>query len=198
MASKQLTFENEAREKIKSGVDKLARAVVSTMGPKGRTAMLDKGWGAPTETKDGVSVAEDIDLSCPYENCGAKMVREVASKTSDVAGDGTTTATLLAQSIFNEGLRFEIAGHSPAELNRGINLAVAEVEKYLTSIAKPVDSKRDISYVATVAANNDANVGKIIADAQDKVGKDGVITVSDGKTAETEVRVVEGMQFDRG
>ena len=198
MASKQLVFDTEAREKVKAGVEKLARAVVSTMGPRGRTALIDKGWGAPTVTKDGVSVAEDIELRCPYENCGAQMVRQVASKTSDAAGDGTTTATLLAESIFSEGLRYEVAGHSPADINRGINYAVEEVVKYLSKNTRNVESKRDVSFVATVAANNDKRVGSIIADAQEKVGRDGVITVADGKTAETEVRVVEGMQFDRG
>jgi chaperonin GroEL len=198
MAAKQLTFETEAREKIKRGVDKLARAVVSTMGPLGRAALLDKGWGAPTVTKDGVSVADEIDLKCPYENCGAQMVRSAASKTSDIAGDGTTTATLLAQAIFSEGLRYEVAGHSPSDINRGISAAVAEVTAYLGKKAKKITDKRDIAFVATVASNNDKAVGKIIADAQEKVGKDGVITVSEGKGAETEVKVVEGMQFDRG
>ncbi len=198
MGSKQLTFDVDARGKIRKGVEKLARAVVSTMGPKGRTALLDKGWGSPNVTKDGVSVAEEVELKDAYENCGAQMVRSVASKTSDVAGDGTTTATLLAEAIFTEGLRYEVAGHSPADINRGIQYALQEVIKRLKKQARPVDTKRDIAFVATVAANNDKSVGKIIADAQEKVGKDGVITVSEGKTAETEVKVVEGMEFDRG
>ncbi|MCK6439522.1 MAG: chaperonin GroEL, partial [Planctomycetes bacterium] len=198
MGAKQLTFDVEAREKIRGGVDKLVRAVASTMGPKGRTALLDKGWGAPNVTKDGVTVAEEIDLKCKYENCGAQMVREVASKTSDVAGDGTTTATVLAGAIFNEGLRYETAGHNPAAINRGIHFAVSEIIKALEKQARPVDGQKDIQFVAAVAANNDKSVGKIIAEAQEKVGKDGVITVDEGKSAETEIKVVEGMQFDRG
>ena len=198
MAAKQLTFNVEARDKIRTGVEKLARAVVATMGPKGRTALLDKGWGSPNVTKDGVSVAEEIDLKCPYENCGAQMVRSVASKTSDVAGDGTTTATLLAESIFTEGLRYEVAGHAPSDINWGINAALAEVTKYLEGQTRKIEGRRDVEFVATVAANNDPQVGKIIADAHEKVGKDGVTTVSEGKSAETEVKVVEGMEFDRG
>ncbi len=198
MAAKQLTFDSEAREKIRRGVDKLAKAVVSTMGPLGRCALLDKGWGAPSVTKDGVSVAEEIDLADPFENCGAQMVRSAASKTGDVAGDGTTTATLLAQAIFSEGLRYEVAGHAPSDINRGINAAVAEVVKQLEKKAKKISDKKDIAFVASVAANNDKAVGKIIAEAQEKVGRDGVVTVAEGKGAETEVKVVEGMQFDRG
>ena len=198
MGAKQLTFDSEAREKIRTGVDKLVRAVASTMGPKGRTALLDKGWGSPNVTKDGVTVAEEIDLKDKYENCGAQMVRAVASKTSDVSGDGTTTATVLAGAIFTEGLKQEVAGHSPAAINRGINFAVSEVVKLLQKQSKKVSGKQDIQFVAAVAANNDKRVGKIIAEAQEKVGKDGVTTVDESKTAETEVKVVEGMQFDRG
>jgi len=198
MPAKQIVFDTEAREKIAQGVAKLARAVVSTLGPKGQTAVLDKGWGAPNITKDGVSVAEEIELSDPYENCGAQMVKEVATKTSDVAGDGTTTATLLAHTIYSEGLKRVVAGYDPGALYSGIKKAVVRATEELKKISRKVEGKQDISFVAAVASNNDKQVGEIIAKAQEQVGKDGVITVEDGKGAETEVKVVEGMQFDRG
>lgn len=198
MAAKQLVFDAEAREKLGLGVSKLARAVVTTMGPKGQTAVLDKGWGSPNITKDGVTVAEEIELEDPFENCGAQMVKTVASKTSDVAGDGTTTATLLADTIYNEGLRRVTSGINATQLYRGIKRAVDTTVDAITKMARPVEGKKEVAFVATIAANNDSRVGKIIADAQEKVGKDGVITVDEGKTAETYVDVVEGMQFDRG
>ncbi|MCC6672385.1 MAG: chaperonin GroEL [Planctomycetes bacterium] len=198
--AKQLTFENEAREAILRGVGKLARAVVSTLGPRGRNAVLDKGWGGPTVTKDGVSVAEEIELENPYENMGAKLVKEAASKTSDVAGDGTTTATLLAHSILEEGVKYLTAGANHAALVKGIRTAVDAVTEELKRMAKkvPGTDAKAITQVATIASNNNAEIGKIIADAMAKVGQDGVITVEEGKTTETEVKIVEGMQFDRG
>ncbi|GIK53375.1 MAG: 60 kDa chaperonin 2 [Planctomycetota bacterium] len=198
MPAKQIVFDAEAREKIAQGVAKLARAVVTTLGPKGQTAILDKGWGAPNITKDGVSVAEEIELIDPYENCGAQMVKEVATKTSDVAGDGTTTATLLAHTIYSEGLKRVVAGYDPGALLSGIKKAVACATAELKKLSRKVEGKKDITFVAAVASNNDTEVGKIIAQAQEQVGKEGVITVEDGKGAETEVKVVEGMQFDRG
>jgi chaperonin GroEL len=198
MAAKQIVFDVEAREKLGKGIEKLARAVVSTLGPKGRTAVLDKGWGAPNITKDGVTVAEEIELQDPYENCAAQMVKQVASKTSDVAGDGTTTATLLAHAIFSEGLKHVTSGRNANGIFRGIKLAVEYAVTQLNKMARPVEGKKEVAYVATIAANNDPGVGKIIADAQEKVGKDGVITVDESKTAVTEVAIVEGMQFDRG
>jgi chaperonin GroEL len=197
---KQLVFENDAREAILRGVSKLARAVVSTLGPRGRNAVLDKGWGGPTITKDGVTVAEEIELDCAYENMGAKLVKEAASKTSDVAGDGTTTATLLAQSICEEGMKYLTAGANHAELIRGVRLAADKLVETLGKMKKdvPGNDQKAITQVAAIAANNDAEIGKIIADAMKKVGQDGVITVEEGKGLETEVKVVEGMQFDRG
>ncbi len=198
MPAKQIVFDAEAREKLARGVEKLARAVVTTLGPKGRTAVLDKGWGAPTITKDGVTVAEEIELQDPYENCAAQMVKQVASKTSDTAGDGTTTATLLAQAIFTEGIKHTMAGANIASIHRGINKGVDAAVAYIEKMKRPVEGKKDIAFVASIAANNDPRVGKIIADAQEKVGKDGVITVDESKTAETHVDWVEGMQFDRG
>jgi chaperonin GroEL len=196
--AKQLAFEQDAREAVRNGVTKLARAVKSTLGPKGRNAVLDKGWGAPTITKDGVSVAEEIDLVDPYENMGARLVREVASKTSDVAGDGTTTATVLAEAIFTEGMKHIVAGANPMDLSRGIQAAVEKVTAALKKTARPVEGKKEIEQVATIAANGDVEVGKKIADAMNKVGNDGVITVEEGKSLETTTEVVEGMQFDRG
>ncbi|MCB9933423.1 MAG: chaperonin GroEL [Planctomycetes bacterium] len=198
MAAKQIVFDVDAREKLAKGIEKLARAVVSTLGPKGRTAVLDKGWGAPNITKDGVTVAEEIELQDPYENCAAQMVKQVASKTSDVAGDGTTTATLLAHAIYSEGLKHVISGRNATAIYRGIKAGVDATIEQLNKMARPVEGKKEVAYVATIAANNDQRVGKIIADAQEKVGKDGVITVDESKTAETVVDVVEGMQFDRG
>jgi chaperonin GroEL len=196
--AKQMVFEADARDAIRRGVEKLAKAVTSTLGPRGRNAVLDKGWGAPTITKDGVTVAEEIQLSDPYEQMGAQLVKEVASKTSDVAGDGTTTATLLTESIFVGGLKAIAAGAAPARINAalqdGLNLALEALDK----LAKPVQGTAEVRQVGTISANNDPRVGKIIGDAMDKVGKDGVITVEEGKTLETDVTVVEGMQFDRG
>ncbi|MCA8912766.1 MAG: chaperonin GroEL, partial [Planctomycetes bacterium] len=194
MAAKQIIFDVDAREKLAKGIEKLAKAVVSTLGPKGRTAVLDKGWGAPNITKDGVTVAEEIELNDPYENCAAQMVKQVASKTSDVAGDGTTTATLLAHAVYSEGLRHVIAGRNATAIYRGIKQAVDHTVGQLDKMARPVEGKKEVAYVATIAANNDPRVGKIIADAQEKVGKDGVITVDESKTSETQVDVVEGMQ----
>ncbi len=197
--AKMLVFDDDARQKVLAGVSKLARAVKSTLGPRGRNAVLDKGWGAPNVTKDGVSVAEEIELKDPYENMGAQLVKEAASKTSDVAGDGTTTATLLAEAIYKEGLRRIAAGADPMALSRGIHKAVEAVVEHLHTIATEVKGdKKAIQEVATIASNNDAEIGKTIADAMAKVGADGVVTVEEGKGVETEVEVVEGMQFDRG
>ncbi len=197
--AKQLAFDAEARDAISVGVTNLARAVSATLGPRGRNAMLDKGWGAPTVTKDGVSVAEEIEFADPYQNMGARLIREVASKTSDVAGDGTTTATVLAAALYKEGLRHVVAGANAVELQRGMLDAVAHVVANLKKMSKHVaGDKKSIMQVATISANGDKEIGKIIADALEKVGKDGVVTVEEGKSLETEVDVVEGMQFDRG
>ena len=196
--AKQLLFETDAREAIQRGVQKLAKAVTTTLGPRGRNAVLDKGWGAPTITKDGVSVAEEIQLKDPYEQLGAQLVREVASKTSDTAGDGTTTATLLTEAIFSGGLRAITAGAAPVRVIQGVKDGAAAVTRALDKAAKPVGKSSEIAQVATISANNDTTVGKLIANAMEKVGNDGVITVEDGKSLETEVTVVEGMQFDRG
>ena len=198
MAAKQLAFNEEARGSIKLGVDQLAEAVKVTLGPKGRNVVLDKKFGAPTITKDGVTVAKEVELEDPYENMGAQMVKEVASKTSDVAGDGTTTATILAQSIFREGLKNVAAGHNPMALKRGIEKAVATVVNAIQALSKEVSEKSEIAQVAAISANNDDDIGELIADAMDKVGKDGVITVEEAKSLETTLDVVEGMQFDRG
>jgi len=198
MAVKELTFDVDARHALLAGVEKLSRAVKSTLGPKGRTAVLDKSWGGPTVTKDGVSVAEEIELRNKAENMGALLVKEAASKTSDEAGDGTTTATVLAEALFREGLRHIAAGVDANALVRGMKLAVTAAAGSINEQSVPVKGKSDIQSVATISANNDPEVGKIMADAFDKVGKDGVITVEEGKTRETEVKVVEGMQFDRG
>ncbi|TDJ54729.1 MAG: chaperonin GroEL [Ignavibacteria bacterium] len=198
MMAKLVEFDSAARSGLKTGVDKLADAVKVTLGPKGRNVILEKKFGAPTITKDGVTVAKEIELDDPVENMGAQMVREVASKTSDVAGDGTTTATVLAQAIYREGLRNVTAGANPMDLKRGIDLATTEVVKFLKSISKDVDGRKDIAQVGSISANNDSTIGNLIADAMDKVGKDGVITVEDAKGTETALEVVEGMQFDRG
>src|ERR671928_277810 len=198
MAAKQIAFDQEAREAMRRGVSKLARAVKVTLGPKGRNVILQKSFGSPTVTKDGVTVAKEIDLEDKYENMGARMVREVASKTSDVAGDGTTTATVLAEAIFNEGLRAVVSGVNPMLMKRGIEKAVDDIIEKLKKMSIPVKNKKDLENVATIAANNDTSIGKIIAEAMDKVGKDGVITVEEAKTMETALEVVEGMQFDRG
>ena len=198
MPAKQLAFDEEARSAMKRGVDTLANAVRVTMGPKGRNVVLDKKFGAPTITKDGVSVAKEIELEDPYENMGAQMVKEVASKTSDEVGDGTTTATVLAQAIYREGLKNVTAGRNPMSLKRGIDKASVAVAAELANLSTPHETREQISQVAAISANNDTEIGELIADAMEKVGKDGVITVEDGKTLETEVEVVEGMQFDRG
>jgi len=198
MAAKQLLFDEAARQALLRGVSKLARAVTATLGPKGRNVVLDKKFGSPTVTKDGVTVAKEIELEDAYENMGAQMVREVASKTSDIAGDGTTTATVLAEAIFREGLKNVTAGASPISLQRGIQKAVEAAVEQLAKIAKKVKDKEEIKQVATVSANWDATIGEIIADAMDKVGKDGTITVEEAKTIETTLDVVEGMQFDKG
>jgi len=198
MAAKQIAFDQEARDALRKGVAKLARAVKVTLGPKGRNVILQKSFGSPTVTKDGVTVAKEIDLEDKYENMGARMVREVASKTSDVAGDGTTTATVLAEAIFNEGLRSVVAGVNPMLMKRGIEKAVDDIVERLKKAKIDVKTKKDLENVATVAANNDTEIGRIIAEAMEKVGKDGVITVEEGKTLETTHEFVEGMQFDRG
>ena len=198
MAAKQLLFDEAARQAILRGVSKLSRAVVATLGPKGRNVVLDKKFGSPTVTKDGVTVAKEIELEDPYENMGAQMVREVASKTSDNAGDGTTTATVLAESIYREGLKFVTSGANPIGIQRGINKAVEAAVAHLDKISKKVKDKEEIKQVATVSANWDDTIGEIIADAMDKVGKDGTITVEEAKTIETTLEVVEGMQFDKG
>src|SRR6266851_3337971 len=198
MAAKQLIFDEAARQALLRGVQKLSRAVKATLGPKGRNVVFDKKFGAPTVTKDGVMVAKEIELQNACENMGAQMVREVASKTSDDAGDGTTTATLLAEAIYREGLKFVAAGANPIGIQRGIQKAVAAAVEHLDRISKKVKDKEEIKQVATVSANWDATIGQIIADAMDKVGKDGTITVEEAKSIETTLEVVEGMQFDKG
>jgi len=198
MAAKQLVFDEEARHALLAGVAKLARAVKATLGPKGRNVVLDKKFGSPTVTKDGVTVAKEIDLEDAYENMGAQMVREVASKTSDAAGDGTTTATVLAEAVYREGLKYVTSGANPIGIQRGINKAVDSAVAQLAKIAKKVKDKDEIKQVATVSANWDGTIGEIIADAMDKVGKDGTITVEEAKSIETTLDVVEGMQFDKG
>ncbi|MEZ6092042.1 MAG: chaperonin GroEL [Pirellulaceae bacterium] len=196
--AKIIAFEQEARESIRRGVSKLARAVKVTLGPKGRNVIIQKSFGSPLVTKDGVSVAKEIDLEDVYENMGARMVREVASKTSDVAGDGTTTATVMAEAIFNEGLKAVVAGVNPIQMKRGIDRAVVDITDQLKKMAIKVKTKDDMANVATVASNNDREIGGLLADAMEKVGKDGVITVDEGKSLHTEQEWVEGMQFDRG
>jgi chaperonin GroEL len=196
--AKKLFFNTDARERLKKGVDTLADAVKVTLGPKGRNVILDKKFGAPTITKDGVTVAKDIEIKEPIENMGAQLVKEVASKTADTAGDGTTTATVLAQAIFSAGIKNVAAGANPMDLKRGIDKAVTAVVKSLKDQSRPINSSNEIAQVATISANNDTEIGKMIADAMDKVGKDGVITVEEARGTETEVKTVEGMQFDRG
>ncbi len=198
MAAKQLIFDEAARQALLKGVQKLAKAVVATLGPKGRNVVLDKKFGSPTVTKDGVTVAKEIELEDPYENMGAQMVREVASKTSDAAGDGTTTATVLAEAIYREGLKYVTSGANPIGIQRGIQKAVDAATEQLAKIAKKVKDKEEIKQVATVSANWDTTIGEIIAEAMDKVGKDGTITVEEAKSIETTLDYVEGMQFDKG
>ncbi len=198
MAAKEVKFGDTARHKMVAGVNILADAVKVTLGPKGRNAVLDRSYGAPTITKDGVSVAKEVELKDKFENMGAQMVKEVASKTSDVAGDGTTTATILAQSIVREGMKFVAAGMNPMDLKRGIDKAVVATVEELKKISKPCTTSKEIAQVGSISANSDAEIGKIIADAMEKVGKEGVITVEDGSGLQNELEVVEGMQFDRG
>ncbi len=198
MAAKQLIFDEAARQALLKGVNKLARAVIATLGPKGRNVVLDKKYGSPTVTKDGVTVAKEIELEDPFENMGAQMVREVASKTSDAAGDGTTTATVLAEAIYSQGLKFVTSGANPIGIQRGISKAVETAVEHLNKIKKDVKASEEIKQVATVSANWDTTIGEIIADAMDKVGKDGTITVEEAKSIETTLDVVEGMQFDKG
>jgi chaperonin GroEL len=198
--AKQMVFDDEARQSLLAGVTKLTRAVRSTLGPRGRNAILDKGWGSPKVTKDGVTVAEDIELDDPYENLAAQLVKEAASKTNDVAGDGTTTATVLAEGIFREGLKMISAGADPMALSRGISAAVTAVSAHVKKQATPINekNKKEIQQVATIAGNNDPSIGSVLSEAFVKVGKDGVIVVEEGRSSETTVEVVEGMQFDRG
>ena len=198
MSSKMINFDTEARTALLKGVDKLANAVKVTLGPKGRNVLIDKKFGAPTVTKDGVTVAKEIELEDPIENMGAQMVKEVASKTSDVAGDGTTTATVLAQALYREGLKNVTGGANPMDLKRGIDLAVEELVKGLKELSSPIKESKEIAQVGSISANNDKTIGDLIAKAMDKVGKDGVITVEEAKGTETNLDVVEGMQFDRG
>jgi len=198
MAGKEIIFADEARQKIKAGVDKLANAVKATMGPGGRNVVLERKFGSPVVTKDGVTVAKEIELADPVENIGAQLVKEVAQKTADKAGDGTTTATVLAQAIFSEGLRYITAGDNAIEVKRGLDEAVKVIVDELKEISKPVETKEQIAQVATISANYDREIGELIAEAMDKVGKEGVITVEEAKGLETTLEVVEGMQFDRG
>ena len=198
MAAKELLFDTDARAKLKKGVDALAEAVKVTLGPKGRNVVIDKKFGSPTITKDGVTVAKEVELADPIENMGAQMVKEVATKTSDLAGDGTTTATVLAQAIYREGLKNVTAGANPMELKRGIDKAVEAIIEELKAVSTPTPGKKEIAQVGTISANNDAEIGKLIAEAMEKVGKDGVITVEEAKGLETTLETVDGMQFDRG
>ena len=196
--AKEIKFDQEARNLILKGVNALANAVKVTLGPKGRNVILEKSWGAPTVTKDGVTVAKEIELENKFENMGAQMVKEVASKTSDVAGDGTTTATVLAQAIYREGSKLVAAGHNPMDVKRGIDKAVEKIGEELKKLSKPTKEQKEIAQVGTISANNDPSIGNIIAEAMSKVGKEGVITVEEAKTMETSLDIVEGMQFDRG
>src|SRR5207248_5409305 len=198
MAAKEIAFSQAAREEVLRGIRILSDAVAVTLGPKGRNVVLEKSWGAPTVTKDGVTVAKEIDLADRFQNMGAQMVREVATKTSDIAGDGTTTATVLAASIYSEGMRLVAGGHNPMALKRGIDDAVNAVVEELKKLSTKTQGKTEIAQVGTISANGDETIGKIIADAMEKVGKEGVITVEEAKGLETSLKVVEGMQFDRG
>ncbi|MGL6193845.1 MAG: chaperonin GroEL, partial [Thermoguttaceae bacterium] len=197
--AKMIAFDQEAREALRRGVSKLAKAVKVTLGPRGRNVIIQKSFGSPTVTKDGVTVAKEVDLEDTYENMGAKMVREVASKTSDIAGDGTTTATILAEAVFNEGMKAVVAGVNPLQMKSGMDKATADIIEKLKGMSVSVkNSKKEIAQVGAIAANNDSEIGNLLADAMEKVGKDGVITVDEGKSLNTEVEWVEGMQFDRG
>src|SRR5918999_3160259 len=196
--AKQIIYSGDARAAILRGVNKLADAVKVTLGPKGRNVVIEKKFGSPTITKDGVTVAKEIELKDELENAGAQMVREVASKTSDTAGDGTTTATVLAQAIYREGIKNVTAGANPMDLKRGIDRAVAAVTEELKKLSKKVKGKEELANVATVSANNDRQIGQLISEAMEQVGKDGVVTVEESKTLQTELDIVEGMQFDRG
>ena len=196
--AKQLQFNEEARKSLVNGVEKISKAVMTTLGPKGRLVLLDKKYGAPTVTKDGVSVAKEIELEDPFENMGAQLLKEVASKTNDVAGDGTTTATVLAWAITKEGMKSVASGVNPMGIRRGVDAAVADAVEEIRKQAKTIQEKEEIAQVASISANNDRSIGDEIANAMDKVGKDGVITVEESKTIETTVDFVEGMQFDRG
>ena len=198
MSAKQILYSSDARSAVLRGVDQLAEAVRATLGPKGRNVVIDKKFGSPLSTKDGVTVAKEIELKDPFENMGAQLLREVASKTSDVAGDGTTTATVLAQAIFREGIKNVTAGSNPMELKRGIDRAVEVAVQEIQKLSRPTSDKREIAQVGTISANNDSNIGDLIAEAMEKVGKDGVITVEEAKSMETSLDIVEGMQFDRG
>ena len=198
MTAKEVKFGNNARQGMLEGVNVLSNAVKVTLGPKGRNVVLDKSFGAPTVTKDGVSVAKEIELKDKFENMGAQMIKDVASKASDDAGDGTTTATVLAQTIVNEGLKSVAAGMNPMDLKRGIDKAVLAATEEIASIAKPCSDSKEIAQVGTISANSDTAIGDIIAEAMDKVGKEGVITVEEGSGLENELDIVEGMQFDRG
>ena len=198
MSAKEILFDVKAREKLARGVDKLANAVKVTLGPKGRNVVLEKSYGAPVITKDGVTVAKEIELDDKFENMGAQLVKEVASKTSDAAGDGTTTATILAQSIYHEGSKLVAAGRNPMAIKRGIDKAVESIIAELANLAKPTRDQKEIAQIGTISANSDATIGNIIAEAMSKVGKEGVITVEEAKGLETTMDVVEGMRFDRG
>src|ERR1700760_459250 len=198
MAAKDIIFDERARNRVMAGVDTLANAVKVTLGPRGRNVVIEKSWGAPTVTKDGVTVAKEIELENKFQNMGAQMVKEVASKTSDVAGDGTTTATVLAQAIYNEGAKLVAAGLNPMDLKRGIEQAVQVVVEEIKKMATPTKGKDDIAQVGTISANGDTEIGEMIAEAMKKVGKEGVITVEEAKTLHSELDVVEGMPFDAG
>jgi chaperonin GroEL len=198
MAAKDIVFSTSARNSIAQGLNLLANTVKVTLGPRGRNVILEKSWGSPTVTKDGVTVAKEIELEDKLANMGAQMVKEVASKTSDVAGDGTTTATVLAQAIYNEGARLVAAGHNPMDIKRGIDAAVIKIVEALKEQSKPTKGKKEIAQVGTISANGEAVIGEILAEAMEKVGKEGVITVEEAKAMETTLDVVEGMQFDRG
>src|SRR5687767_7833683 len=198
MAAKEIIFSSSARSEIGKGLNLLANAVKVTLGPRGRNVVIEKSWGSPTVTKDGVTVAKEVEIENKFQNMGAQMVKEVASKTSDVAGDGTTTATVLAQAIYNEGARLVAAGHNPMDIKRGVDAAVLKIVEALKDQSKPTKGKTEIAQVGTISANGESQIGEILAEAMEKVGKEGVITVEEAKSMETTLDVVEGMQFDRG